>query len=181
MIRDVLLHPHPALKTPSKEIVIESVLDLEPLRDLVNDMVDTMYDAPGYGLAANQIGENIRLFVMDATWNPDDTASRKHMVIINPEILEVWSMTDMEEGCLSLPGAFVRNERYKEVKLTYTDLDNKRHEDIFRNMAAYVVQHEMDHLNGKLFIDDFKPMRKQMALNKYKKYMRLHKKLKPRR
>jgi peptide deformylase len=114
---------------------------------------------------------------MDAKWNPDDTASRHHTVIINPKIKELWNQVDIDEGCLSIPGAFVRNTRYNNIVLEYTDMDNNVIEKEFMGLEAHVIQHEMEHLDGKLFIDDFKPMRKQLALNKHKKHMRLLRKL----
>lgn len=176
MAREVLLYTNPALRKESEEVPTQDGT-FHYLKPLIDEMVETMYEAKGYGLAANQIGENLRLFVMDANWDPDDTASRSHTVILNPKVVATGNLVNIEEGCLSIPGAFVRNERYNNLKLTYTNMDGERVTEELEGLPAHVVQHEMEHLDGKLFIDSFKPLRKQMALKKHKKYMQLLKKL----
>lgn len=172
MVLKILLHNHPLLRTKCDKVDTADPLQMESIRDLIPDMLETMYEAPGYGLAANQIGENASFFIMDANWTPDDTASRSHKVVINPEILEMWNPKIIQEGCLSLPGAFVPNERYQEVKMRYVTLDNEVKEEVFKDMEAYVIQHEVEHLSGELFIDHFKPLRKKMAMTKYHKYIK---------
>ena len=122
------------------------------LRDLAGEMTAIMYAAPGRGLAAPQIGELRRLFVMDAGWK--DTGHRAPRVMVNPEIVSAGDATQvMDEGCLSLPGVIVPVQRPSEVTLRWQDLDGARHEETFTGFAATCVQHERDHLDGILCTD----------------------------
>lgn len=121
-------------------------------RRLAADMIDTMYDAPGRGLAAPQVGENLRLFVMDCHWK--DGADRAPQVFLNPAI--TWRSDDEavnEEGCLSIPGAPVDVRRPASVRMAWTDLDGAVHERTFVGFEATCVQHETDHLDGVLNVD----------------------------
>ncbi len=166
-IRPILIHPDPRLKAtadPITEITDET-------RCLAADMLETMYVAPGIGLAAPQVGVGKRLLVMDCI--KDEDAEPKPMVLINPSV--TWSSEEIntyEEGCLSIPDQYAEIERPAEVEVTWTDLDGSEHSDKFSELWATCVQHEIDHLNGKLFIDYLKPLRRQMITRKMVKLKR---------
>ena len=166
-IRDILIHPDPRLKA-----VAEPVAEFgEPLRRLVDDMLETMYDAPGSGLAATQIGVMKRLFVMDCAKREETPPAP--MVFVNPEIVTRSEETKVwEEGCLSIPEIYAEVERPAEVTMRWSDLDGAEHEQHFDGFAAVCVQHELDHLNGRLYIDYLKPLRRQMITRKMQKLKR---------
>ena len=165
MIRNILIHPDPRLKK-----VCEPVRDITTeVKALAADMLETMYVAPGIGLAAPQVGAMIRLLVMDCI--KDGPA--EPMVLINPEL--VWASEDVsifEEGCLSLPEQYAEVKRPSIVTVRWTDLDGAPQERTFDGLWATCVQHEMDHLDGKLFIDYLGPMKRQMVLRKLEKVKR---------
>jgi peptide deformylase len=167
MIRPILIHPDPRLKRPS-----DPVTDLSAdLRSLAEDMLSTMYDAPGVGLAAPQVGVNKRLFVMDCVKNPD--LAPRPMILINPEI--IWASEDLttyEEGCLSIPDQYADVDRPAEVKLRWMGLDGQMQEEHFSGLWATCAQHEIDHLDGKLFIDYLRPLKRQMITRKMEKLKR---------
>jgi len=147
-IRPILIHPDPRLK--AKADPIGSVDD--ELRRLADDMLETMYDAPGIGLAAPQVGVLHRMFVMDCV--KDEDTSPQPMVLLNPEIIEASEeMSIYDEGCLSIPDQYAEIERPAEVKVQWTDLDGKTQQERFDGLWATCIQHEIDHLDGKLFID----------------------------
>ncbi|KGB80502.1 peptide deformylase [Rhodovulum sp. NI22] len=166
-IRPILIHPDPRLKTvaePVGEITAE-------LRALADDMLETMYDAPGIGLAAPQIGVLKRLLVMDCV--KEEGAAPRPMALFNPEI--IWASDDMntyEEGCLSIPEQYAEVDRPAEVQVRWIDPSGAQHEEHFKGLWATCVQHEIDHLNGKLFIDYLKPMKRQMITRKMVKLKR---------
>ncbi len=166
-LRDILIHPDPRLKkvaAPVPEVTAE-------IRRLAGDMLETMYDAPGIGLAAPQVGVLSRLLVMDCVKGEADPA--RPMVLINPEIAWVSeAMNVYEEGCLSIPEQYGDVERPAEVVVRWTDLDGKGQEERFAGLWATCVQHEIDHLNGKLFIDYLKPLRRQMITRRMVKLKR---------
>jgi peptide deformylase len=167
MIRPILIHPDPRLKRLSDPISEISV----DVGKLAEDMLSTMYDAPGVGLAAPQVGVNRRLFVMDCVKDPDLAA--RPMVLINPEI--IWASEDLatyEEGCLSIPDQYADVERPSEVAMRWLGLDGKTHEEQFAGLWATCVQHEIDHLDGKLFIDYLRPLKRQMITRKMEKLKR---------
>lgn len=169
MRRPILIHPDPRLKKvcdPVPEIT-------EPVRALADEMLETMYDAPGIGLAAPQIGVNARLLVMDCAKREDEAGSAKPMCLINPEIM--WSAeqeSEHEEGCLSIPDVFAQIIRPEAVRVRFLDKDAKEREETFEGIWAVCVQHEIDHLNGKLFIDYLSPMRRRMITSKMQKLKR---------
>ncbi len=167
MIRPILIHPDPRLKK-----VCEPVTEITPeLGRLAEDMLQTMYDAPGVGLAAPQVGVTKRMLVMDCVKDPEQSA--RPMVLINPVV--TWASEDMatyEEGCLSIPDQYAEIERPAEVRVRWTGLDGKEHEDHFTRLWATCVQHEIDHLDGRLFIDFLKPLRRQMITRKMEKLKR---------
>jgi peptide deformylase len=137
------------------------------LRALVEDMFETMYDAPGIGLAAVQIGVPKRIVTMDLSKKEGETNPR---VFINPEI--VWSSDDKatyEEGCLSIPEVHEDVERPARVKVKFLDLDGKRHEEEAQGLYATCIQHEIDHLNGVLFIDHISKLKRDRIIKKFSK------------
>ena len=167
MIRPILIHPDPRLKRLSDPVTEISA----ELGKLAEDMLATMYDAPGVGLAAPQVGVNRRLFVMDCVKDPDLTP--RPMVLFNPEI--VWASEDLstyEEGCLSIPDQYADVERPSQVAVRWLGLDGKTHEEHFAGLWATCAQHEIDHLDGKLFIDYLRPLKRQMITRKMEKLKR---------
>lgn len=165
MIRHILIHPDPRLKK-----VCDPVTEITPeLRLLAADMLETMYDAPGIGLAAPQVGVMKRVLVMDCIKN----GPPEPMVLINPEV--VWACEDVsvyEEGCLSIPDQYAEVKRPAEVTVRWTDLDGQDQERQFAGIWATCVQHEIDHLDGKLFIDYLGPLKRQMITRKMEKLKR---------
>ena len=161
MIRPILLHPDPRLKKRAAQIGTPT----EAHRALAADMLETMYDAPGIGLAAPQIGEGVRMLVMDCV-REEDAAPRPY-VLIDPEIVDCSEeMNVYDEGCLSIPEQYGEVERPAEVTVRWTGLDGAPREERFGGLWATCVQHEIDHLNGVLFIDHLGPMRRQMITRK---------------
>jgi peptide deformylase len=166
-LRPILIHPDPRLKKVADPVAEVS----KEIRKQADDMIETMYDAPGIGLAAPQIGILNRLLVMDAQRDPE--AKPNPMVLINPEV--IWESDEKnvyEEGCLSIPDQFAEVERPKMVRVRWLDLDGKTVEEEFDNLWATCVQHEIDHLNGTLFIDYLKPLKRQMITRKMQKLKR---------
>jgi peptide deformylase len=162
-IRPLVFLPDPILKMPSK--TIESVN--AKVRKLADDMLETMYDAPGIGLAAVQIGEPVRMVVIDLEKDPD---ARKPQVFINPEV--IWSSDERsvyEEGCLSIPDYYADVERPATVRVRHIGLDGEQHEIEANELLATCLQHEIDHLNGILFIDYISKLKRQMVVKKFTK------------
>jgi peptide deformylase len=165
-LRPIILHPDPRLKTPCKPVA--DVTD--DIRRLADDMLETMYDAPGIGLAAPQVGVMARLLVMDCVKGQGTPDPR---VLLNPEI--IWASDALnvyEEGCLSLPELYADVDRPAEVTVRWTGLDGQPVEERFDGQWATCVQHEIDHLNGKLFIDYLGPIKRQIFTRKMVKYKR---------
>ena len=166
-IRPILLHPDPRLKKVATPV--DGVSD--EMRKLAEDMLETMYDAPGIGLAAPQLGILKRLIVMDCI--KEEGAPPQPMVLFNPEV--VWKSDDKnvyEEGCLSIPQQYADVERPSEVSVKWTDIDGAACEGKFDALWATCVQHEIDHLEGKLFIDYLKPLKRQIITRKMVKMKR---------
>jgi peptide deformylase len=170
MIRPILIHPDPRLKKVCDPV--ETVDD--GVRRLMEDMLETMYDAPGIGLAAPQVGVNARVIVMDcAPRETGDDAASRPMRMANPEIL--WAdetSVPHEEGCLSVPDVYADVERPERVRVRWLDETGETREETFEGIWAICVQHEIDHLNGRLFIDTLGPMRRRMITEKMKKLKR---------
>tara|TARA_R110000751_G_C13731599_1_gene476581 strand:- start:213 stop:737 length:525 start_codon:yes stop_codon:yes gene_type:complete len=167
MKRPILLHPDPRLKklcTPVTDMT-------DDLRSLGDDMLATMYDAPGIGLAAPQVGVLERLIVLDCV-KAEGEAPRP-LIMFNPEIIASSEETNVyEEGCLSIPEHFADVTRPAEVQVRWIDRDGKEHTEEMGGLWATCVQHEIDHLDGKLFIDYLKPLRRQMITRKMTKLKR---------
>jgi peptide deformylase len=169
-IRRILTCDTPADTAVLKRIStpVEKVDD--NLRALMTDMLETMYDAPGIGLAAVQIGEPVRVIVMDLAREGEEPQPR---YFVNPEI--TWRSEEVgiyEEGCLSVPEYFDEVERPVRVRLKYLDFDGNPVEEEAEGLFATCIQHEMDHLEGVLFIDHLSRLRRDRAVTKVKKVMR---------
>jgi peptide deformylase len=162
-IRPILTVPDPVLKQVSKRV--DAVTDAT--RALMDDMLETMYAAPGIGLAAVQIGEPVRVIVMDLAKEGDKPEPR---YFVNPEILESNDEKQTyEEGCLSVPDFYDEVERPNRVKLRYLNYQGEQIEEWAEGMYAVCIQHEMDHLQGTLFIDHLSRLKRSYAINKVKK------------
>ncbi len=162
-IRPILTVPDPVLKQVSKSV--PAVTD--ETRALMDDMLETMYAAPGIGLAAVQIGVPLRVIVMDLAKEGEPPAPR---YFVNPEILETAGEKQAyEEGCLSVPDFYDEVERPKQVRLRYLNYRGEKVEELAEGMYAVCIQHEMDHLQGTLFIDHLSRLKRTFAINKVKK------------
>ncbi|HZD91586.1 MAG TPA: peptide deformylase [Pseudolabrys sp.] len=161
--RDILILPDPTLRLTSEPV---TAID-NSLRALIDDMFETMYDAPGIGLAAIQIGVPKRIVTMDLAKKDEE---KEPQVFINPEV--TWSSGDLaiyEEGCLSIPDYYAEVERPAKVKVKYMDADGKSHEIEADGLLATCLQHEIDHTNGILFIDHISKLKRDMVMKKFKK------------
>ncbi len=167
MKRPILIHPDPRLKK-----VCESLPDVsDRIRALAEDMLETMYNAPGIGLAAPQIGVLDRIIVMDCV--KDDNEDPNPMVLINPEIIAASDEKNVyEEGCLSIPDQFAEVTRPKQVQVRWMDLNGAEQTQEFDGLWSTCVQHEIDHLDGKLFIDYLGAVKRQMITRKMQKLKR---------
>ncbi len=162
-IRKILTIPDPLLR--KKSLSVEKA-DKE-IRNLMDDMISTMYDAPGIGLAAVQIGVPKRVVVMDLSKNPD---RKKPMYFINPEI--IWKSnvnSSYEEGCLSIPNQFAKVERPDKCHIKYLDYEGNEKKLEAEGLLSTCIQHEIDHLNGVLFIDYLSKLKKDMIIKKVSK------------
>ena len=165
-LREILTVPNPVLKQVSQPV--DKVDDA--LRALMDDMLETMYDAPGIGLAAIQIGVPKRVIVMDLSREGEEKQPR---YFVNPEI--TWASEDTapyEEGCLSIPEYFDEVERPARVKLRYLNYQGEQIEEDADGLFAVCIQHEMDHLEGVLFIDHLSRLKREQAVKKVKKLTR---------
>jgi peptide deformylase len=163
MIRPILVLPDPRLRKPSARVPRAD----KELRALVQDMFETMYDAPGVGLAAVQIGVQKRVIVADPTRGEEE---KKPIAMINPEL--VWvsdEQATVEEGCLSIPEITEEVERPEKVRVRYLDLDGEAREVEAGGLLARVLQHEIDHINGVLFIDHLSRLKRDRIVKKFVK------------
>ncbi len=161
MKRPILIHPDPRLKKTAPPIADIS----DDLRVLADDMLETMYAAPGIGLAAPQVGIDTRLIVMDCV--KEEGAAPRPLAMFNPEVIaESDARNVYEEGCLSIPDIYADVERPAEVTVRWIDPTGAEREETFGGLWATCVQHEIDHLNGTLFIDYLKPLKRQLITRK---------------
>ena len=165
MVYPIIVYGDPILRKRAQDIP----RDFQGLEQLIQDMFDTMYAAHGIGLAAPQIGKGIRLFVVDGTTleeeEEDMTGFKK--TFINPEIIdENGSIWAFEEGCLSIPNIRENVSRQENVRIKYFDEQWVAHEEEYSGVKARIIQHEYDHLDGKLFIDYLTPLKKRMLKGK---------------
>ena len=162
-IHKILYLPDPRLREISKPVVAFD----DKLQVLIDDMFETMYDAHGVGLAAAQIGVGLRLSVIDVVGD-----KKNQIVIINPEIVSSEGEKKFDEGCLSVPGAYDTVTRAEKVTVNALDRHGKPFEIKAEGLLAECLQHEIDHMNGKLFVDMLSPLKKAMARKKLDKFKR---------
>lgn len=155
----------PDLRLRTKAVPV-SVFDAQ-LKQLAADMLETMYAAPGIGLAATQVNVHQRLLVVDVSEEHNDPR-----VLVNPEVLHAEGHQTYQEGCLSVPGIFADVERAGSIRVRAQDLDGKPYEFDADGLLAVCIQHEMDHLIGKLFVDYLSPLKREMVKRKLEKARR---------
>lgn len=160
----ILKYPDPRLYT-----VAEPVTEVDQeIRSLVDDMAETMYGAPGIGLAATQVDVHKQLIVLDISETKD-----RLLVLINPEIIESYGQVACEEGCLSVPGIYEKVSRAEKIRVKALDRDGNAFEFDAEGLLAVCVQHEMDHLKGKVFVEYLSPLKQQRIVKKLRKAERL--------
>lgn len=169
-VLEILEVPHPGLRAVAKPV---DTID-DAVRTIVSDMFDTMYDARGIGLAATQVGIEQRIVVIDLQEPESDAEDAKPvrtpLVYINPELVSVSEETSIyNEGCLSIPEQYAEVERPTRCRVKWLDLDGTVHEDDFDGLLSTCIQHEIDHLNGVLFIDHISRLKRDMVLKKLAK------------
>ncbi|PJD93978.1 MAG: peptide deformylase [Legionella sp.] len=162
-IRKILYLPDPRLRLVAKPITEFN----DELQGIIDDMFDTMYHAQGVGLAAPQIGVSLRLFVMDVTGDKTNP-----LVLINPEVLASEGQKEYQEGCLSVPGAYETVVRAQKVTVKALDRTGKPFELTGEDLLAECILHEIDHLDGKLFVDLLSPLKRALARKKLDKFKR---------
>ncbi len=154
-VRPIVIYGNPVLRMKSNTI---ETID-NGILDLVEDMIETMYEADGIGLAAPQVGESVAVCIVNHGMIEDGAEPR---VFVNPVIYEDEGATRMEEGCLSIPDIREEVERPEKIRVRYKDLEGVEHDEECDGMLARVLQHEIDHLNGVLFIDRISPMKRKL-------------------
>ncbi|WP_283147789.1 peptide deformylase [Silvimonas soli] len=159
-ILNILHYPDERLHTIAKPV---TVFDAK-LQQLINDMAETMYAAPGIGLAATQVNVHERLIVIDISESKDDL-----IVLINPRILEMDGKTKSEEGCLSVPGIYEEVDRAEHIKVSAQDRNGKEISIDASGLLAVCIQHEMDHLEGKIFVEKLSRLKLTRIIQKLKK------------
>ncbi len=165
--RQVLQFPDPRLKQVSQPVA--EITD--EIRQLAAEMCEIMYDEPGIGLAAPQVGEALRLFVIDTEWAEEEDAERHPQVMINPEFIAREGRVTWEEGCLSVPNFRADVERAAHVKIRALDIDGKEIIEEADDLRAVCLQHETDHLDGILFIDRISRLKRGIYVKKLKKQL----------
>ena len=165
--RPIVYWPDPVLDSPTRQ-----VSDFSSLVPLLDDMMDSMRAAKGVGIAANQIGEGTAI----AWVSPEEMAPFE---IINPVVLEKSEPVELEEGCLSVPGMFEKVKRFHKVKVRYQDRAGVTHELSAEGRLAHVLQHEIDHTNGVLFIDYISKLKRDMVMKRFKKAAKKGEPVKP--
>jgi peptide deformylase len=161
-VLDICVYPDPVLREKARPI---DTVD-GAVRKLMDDMVETMYNAPGIGLAANQVGRPVRLIVVDLQREDDPHGLIR---LVNPEIVEAHGEIVWEEGCLSVPEFFAEVHRSENVVVRGLNADGKPMEIHAEGLLAVALQHEIDHLNGRLFIDHLNPIKRDIFKRKWKK------------
>jgi len=164
-IRTILTYPHPVLREKAKKI---TEFD-DDLKQLATDMGETMYNAPGVGLAANQIGIARQIVVVDISREEDE---KKFIVLVNPVISEGEGSVSGEEGCLSVLEYESKVKRFQKIRVTAQDLEGKELDFVAEDRFARIIQHEVDHLHGTLFIDRISRLKRSMYKKKLKKILK---------
>ena len=165
-LRKIIEYPEPLLRLKAKGV---DVFDDE-LKILVEDMAETMWDAPGIGLAAPQVAQSVRVIVVDIT---EPGEEKQHLALINPEITAHEGTQLDEEGCLSVPELTAQVQRYKKITVDFQTEEGATKQLIAEDRFAVVLQHEIDHLNGILFIDHLSPLKRNLYKKKRKKMLAL--------
>ncbi|OCQ23190.1 peptide deformylase [Pseudoalteromonas luteoviolacea] len=164
-VLEILTAPDPRLKTKAKKVE-----NIESIQTLIDDLLETMYaTSNGIGLAATQVGREEAVVVIDISEKRNEP-----LILVNPEVTEGHNKEKGQEGCLSVPDYFAEVERFTSVKVTAQDRTGKSIEVESDEFLAIVMQHEIDHLHGNLFIDYLSPLKQKMAMKKVKKYLKLH-------
>lgn len=163
-LRKIYQYPEPVLRKKANKV--EKFTD--DLQQLIEDMADTMYDAPGIGLAAPQVGESIQLLIVDIRSDPE---KREFLAVINPEIIADEGSQVDEEGCLSVPDLTANVKRFQKISLRFQDREGNPQELTAEDRFAVVLQHEIDHLNGILFLDHLTPLKRNLYKKKMKKVL----------
>lgn len=163
-IKKIITYPNPVLR---KKVEPVTTFD-ESLQELARDLIETMYAAPGAGLAANQIGVSLSIVVINESKGEDE---KKPLVLVNPEIIEKGERQVDEEGCLSVIDLTAKVERYRKLLVRAQDLHGKTWEFPAEDFFARVIQHELDHLNGILFIDRLSPLKRTLYKKRLKKIL----------
>jgi peptide deformylase len=166
-LREVLQFPDKRLRRMSKPIPVVT----DEIRTLAADMLEVMYDEPGIGLAAPQVGEAVRLVVVDTEWR-EENAERSPLVLVNPVIVASEGQVSWTEGCLSVPEFEAEVERFARVKLQAQDLDGREILVDAEGLQAVCFQHEIDHLDGVLFIDRISRLKRNLYVRKRRKQLR---------
>ena len=166
-VRPILILPDPKLRLASEPV---AAID-DAVRTLIADMFETMYDAPGIGLAAIQVAQPLRLITMDLAKKDENGETKpRPRVFINPEVISSSEeLSVYEEGCLSIPEYYEEVERPAQVRIRFTDLDGKVHEEDADGLFATCIQHEIDHLNGVLFVDYLSKLKRDRVMKKFTK------------
>jgi peptide deformylase len=161
----ICIYPDPVLRQKAERV--ENIDD--DIQRLIDDMIETMEEAPGIGLAANQVGRPVRVVVLNVECREP---GRGLLVLINPELISVCGKTKSEEGCLSIPGYFAGVARHQEVVVQALDREGQRIEIAADGLLSICLQHEMDHLEGKLFIDRISPISRDIFKRRWKKKLK---------
>jgi peptide deformylase len=165
MVREVVVYPDKRLKQISKEVVVFD----ETLHTLLDDMYETMIAQNGLGLAAIQVGVDIRALIITLPDKNDEQIKEDTLEMINPVIVEQDGSTKYQEGCLSVPGFYEDVERFSYVKVTYQDREGNKHTLESDDFLAIAIQHEMDHLDGKLFVEKLSILKRKKFEKEWKK------------
>ena len=158
--RPIILYGHPTLRLRAEPI---GEFDGD-VRALVDDLFDSMYADRGIGLAAPQVDVLKRVITVDPTATTDK--GTRVLALVNPEVLEYSGASRLEEGCLSIPGVYAEVRRPERIQVAFRDVDGQEHEEEFEGLMARVIQHEVDHLDGKLFVDHLSAMRRSLLMRK---------------
>lgn len=159
-ILEILHFPDSRLRTRAQPVAEVN----DEIRQLADDMLETMYAAPGIGLAATQVNVHLQVLVTDISDEKDAP-----LCLINPEIVQTWGEEEMEEGCLSVPESYGLVQRAESIRVKYLDRDGKKQEMTVDDIQAVVIQHEIDHLKGKLFVDYISPLKRNRIRKKLEK------------
>ena len=154
---NILTLPDSRLKTIAEPITAIN----DEIKQLAADMLETMYAAPGIGLAATQVDQHIQLVVIDISEDKNQP-----LVLINPEIIEQTGLQTHEEGCLSVPGIYAKVKRADEIVVSFQDLEGKQQEMAAQDLLAVCIQHELDHLKGIVFLDHLSLLKRKLAMKK---------------